>query len=74
MEGVLYVKSGLLRTWTKYYAELVSPVTTRKSELVLRKKQFDGKVEMRFDLDDPLMKVYPYSANDTDIIMFVAEV
>lgn len=73
MQGVVFIKSGLLKVWTKYYAELVCPLSTQRPQLILRKKQFDGKVESRFQLDDPSLKVYPYASNDTDIIIIVAE-
>ncbi len=61
-----------MRTWKQYYAQL----TQREGllpELLMRKKQYTGRVELKFRLEAPLIQVFPYSQNDTDIIMLVAQ-
>lgn len=71
MEGIIEVRNLKVKSWNQSYALIVQ--INDRAELVIRKKQFDGKIEQRLNLSDSVIEVYPFSQNDTDIIIIISK-
>ena len=74
MEGILYLKDGILNGWNKYYAILKE----EESLMVLLKKSYTGKVKLSLSLSQDIqglvhLKVYPMNGSETDMLCIYAD-
>ena len=70
MEGILYLKNGIIKSWNKYYAIF----NDQDQTLVLLKKSFKGKPSLSISFEADVkgkvqVKVYPMSTNQTDFLV-----
>jgi hypothetical protein len=64
MEGLVYFKkSGVLKGYNKYFAK----IDTCKNDFVLRKKSYDGKEYLRFNLTE--IMVYPIVVSQIEFLL-----